>query len=741
MGESMMPKRVSIGRQGRPQRRSRIRTALLLLPMLSTLTLGIVACKDDTQTARNDLVQRLNDGRDHVRIEAAAELGVNANRLESAELARAARGASIPVRRAIAAALGQAKASEAVDYLGTFTRDPDDSVRAAAVLALSGRQEAKARAYVLSAYSSSGPETRATVASLGTDVLTAAVVDEARTRIDRHARPRSTDGCCPWLGDNAEGCGTCSPQVRADALKQLGLHGTEQATAELALRLVDPSQLIAAASAEGLGLARATEYTQELIDAVRSGRPDVAVAAGLALARMGADSASEALATPLPNTPPLHASHLLDALELLPLSDAARDPLCETARSHPSPQIAVRAFLLVSDSCVLEAGPVPTGEDDRVRARMEVLAFAKVRDDAWLARARELLDNGDARLAATAAHYLGANGTKKDGERLLELAEEERSALVRARIAENRRRNERRIPKNPALANLEQLSEVFPDVKESLQKQKPNALQELIRERTRVSDDQPFEHRPGALGLVRSAAVGAALLGADASELGARLLDDEEEAFRQTAVIVADLLGPEGDSLRAALTGDEDRSLRISMAAADLASGRAGARERLTALLEREDDPAERIRIVEALAPVASEAKDALLAATARNDAASPLALRLLAGIDAPLDPRLVTIAQKHLDYGTGFGAAESLLVLDRLEGSEADQALARATVHPRGDVRERALSLLTKRGVCTPTAAALEHDFERRVREAAKRARTVCADEKADEARSGSSN
>jgi HEAT repeat protein len=694
--------------------RRRLLKAVTLLVVAGPIASALPGCRPSRdETQRKHLVARLRDARPAARILAIRELAPDADREETAAIARAAREAPADVRREIAAALGKSKQPSAIDFLGAMLRDPDDSVKAAAVQSLEAKDGERPAGYVVHAYQSGGPHVREAIAEGRPDLFRRAVQMEAadwRRRVDEHRK----DG---------------HPTVRADALAETGRDATEPIIAELSARLVDPDPSMAAAAAAGLANARATDQVPAIAQLLQSTTPLVVDAAAVSLRELGAQPAADNLAAALERSSGDAAGHILDALEDLKLTPAATESLCRVATGHADGLVALRAARLVSDACtipvVLPEAPKDAGP------RLLVLAAFNRRDPAALRRARTLLDDLDARVGADAAAYLGRCGGPSDATALVNRAQSGLAALVRARAeAADRAKHPAQTQDQEALAKqLAMLREVLGESSaEKLAQAQPrvaNKLAQLIEKRRSSATLAPVEDRPGAIDLLSTAAIAAAHLHGNVSGLADSLLSDPEPSVRAIAPEIADFLGDTGEPLRVRLRQDADPEVRLRMAALDLQAGREGALDRL-AQLAADVDPGDRTWIAEAVSTHATEAKPLLITLLDGGGTAAPVAARALASIQGEdVDKALI----RALDANQPVTAYAALVALRGRAGPAVEHAIEIAAVNPSPDIREAAVQQLADRKACglAQRLLSLDADYSGAVRAGVSRLQGEC--------------
>jgi len=673
-----------------------------------------LACRDKADSERRRALNRLRDVRSAQRIAAIRELAPGADRETASAIARAAEDAPADVRREVAIALGKSAAPEAVDLLGALLRDPSDRTRAAAAEALASKPAEKTKGYIFSAWELGGPATRAAIARSGGALLQGAVEAETRARTAA-LRRRLDDKRVP---------------VRSAALRELGTAGTAEAVAELSARLVDDNPAVAAGAAQGLGDSGSAEAVALLARALASGRPLVAPAAALALGRLATPEAAQALVTALATASDGLAGVILEAFGPTPPPEPALPAVCRLAREAFDPGIALRAWRLAAKGCVPQL--VVAASDDRsLAARLLVAADAGARSEPLLARAREALDDPDARAAAAAAAYVAVAGAKADADRLQALMTREFESLISGRLELARRTHASRLAiadRDPG-EHLRRMGEQF-----GVDAGPPPPLSPLdkllLRRRADPERVEAFEPRLGSIDLIATAATGAAKLGADAAALAARLLDDDDTRLRQAAVVLASMAGEAGEPVRRQLRSDEEPAVAVAVAVQDLADGAPQAVERAVGLLQRTGEPAQRQDLFAALgrtAETAQSARAALTMAAMRSDPAAAEAVGALARLDGP---DVLAALRARLEDVHAMGAAEAVAILAARESPESTSLLAWVATHPKGAVRATALRALATRKACgsAPTAAALRSDFEGTVRVAAQGLVEACA-------------
>jgi len=332
----------------------------------------------------------------------------------------AQRDASAEVRRAAAEVLAARGGPQAAEALGPLLRDPDPSVAAVAAAGL-GRLAGvpRARADLLAAYGSGGPEARAAIAgaldALGVS-LREAVEVEARALWER----------------NLAALGANQGPARAGAAEELGASARAEAVEKL-LPLVDPNRnpapALAAAAARGLAEAgdfRARPYLEALLDA---GVADLAEAAASALGRLGDPAAADALARAA-IAGGRGGGAAADGLAALPAAPEVGAALCEVAARTADPRAAGRAARearIRDESCperpVLArlGGPAALA----ALAALAELGLEGGASAAAVARVAPLLapGRGDAATRAAAARALGGLGGEAAGRAVMARAQ------------------------------------------------------------------------------------------------------------------------------------------------------------------------------------------------------------------------------------------------------------------------------------------------------------------------------
>lgn len=677
-----------------------------LVAVLLVVLISIVSgCRKEVSPERREAMARLSDRRSAVRIAALRALSTGADRVESLAMARAASDAPEEVRVEAAKALGGAKAREAVDLLGTMLRDPSDQVRAEAVRSLRRHTDPKVEPYIVRAYATGGPRLRAAVAEGGEALLRRAVEAESRQRRERAEL---------LAAENAS-------VLRATALVELGAHGTAPAIAQLSARLVDDDAQVAAASAQGLALAGATDQVPLLAQAVRSLRPHVTEAAAEALSLLDPAESVRSSIDAIEKASVFQAMTLLDVISDAALDDTARMTLCARGLREPDIALASRLLSAAGAPCAL---PPPTELDDESWARWFALgAVIGQRDASALLKAREWLAHPNASHAAHAADYLGAAGDPQDAGRLDGAVRRELEALVDLRLSEARSRAERTARRDAELARRRQLlNDMIGDDDESSAAKIPapvaNKLAQMIARAKRDSEGGITEHRVGALAFIERAALAAVRRGADALSLGAALQSDPEPRIRLVASHVAELAGEQGEALRERLRADPDLELRTAVVVADLDAGRPGAVERAVALAELLPEEL-RIELLTALVDVPGVPASLWAGAARQGGLFAVLAARALGTVDAAEVDSLLGSLVVDVRGSAAYAATSAL---SQRTGEEPLRWLSRGAVHPNEQVRALALDALSKRGACAGNEAlrALVHDFEGRVRRSA---------------------
>lgn len=672
----------------------------------------LLACRAPEDPERRRALERLQDVRPEVRVAAMRALADKANREEATAIAKAAQNAPAEVRREAAAALGRAKAPEAVDLLGAMLRDNSDSTRAVAVESLAGRPDPKVKGYLANAYVDGGPRTREAVAA--TKYFADAVAAEAEVRRSRATRAVS------------EGAGA----VRIDGLFELSVEGSGESLAQLAALAAaeDKATAVTAAAA----LARDPDPSSiPLLEKLAADPRDAVRRAGLVgLLRLGMEGADLRLADEVVSGAADDADLVLEVLWERELSTAAKDRLCVAAGTRTEANLAVDAFRLAGAQCDPASFPPP--EPDHEQARWRVLGWAGVRDDALLESARKATRDLDTERALNALGYLSSVGGRPEAEAASRLASEERQRLVdyrlrlrRKEIREQAEMSARDRAWRKRLADL--LFEGDEEKTRPLPREVGNRLTRMLLDSS-THDVMP-EHRPGVREVIAGAAVVAARLGAtDAAALGERLLDDEDPRLRQAAVSVAYALGDAGEALRAKLRVDPDPDVVRAAFARDVLAGREESTAALATLLAESDDAAERAELLPLLAPHVEAHRELFIEAARGSDAAVVPAVEAIGSL--PGEDVTEVLAERVNDV-RAIAVLEAVVALAEREEDVSRAALVRAAVSRDGRVRAAALEALAARAACGEAlgrARVLSGDFEAPVRRAAARVIATCS-------------
>jgi HEAT repeat protein len=685
-----------------------------LLVGLLCAGLATAGCKPQERPTRKRLLARMQDARPAARIVAIKETAPEANREETAAIARAARDGTEDVREAVAAALGKCPDPSAVDLLGALLNDPTDAVRAAAVRALLLRKDPRAASYIAHAYDSSGPQTRAAVAEATPEIFRKAVATEAsrwRKRVEEQ-RKDSHD------------------QIRAQAMAELGRDATEVIVGELSSRLVDSNPTMAAAAAAGLAHANAVKEIPTLVQALTYPNELVVSAAAIALLELGSTQGAKALATALESAQGETAGHLLDTLEQADLNEAARASLCRTATAATDATLALRVARLAGPACAIpttipDAAPAAT-------ARLLVLAAVGHKDAEVRKQALRLLSAPDAHEASAAAIYLGRLGDPSDAALLVKKAQEELLSLRQARLT-GRLAAPAAPPPEPQKGSLEAfLSQMDKAAGGHLaaQASEPppllNKLAQMLQRRKATDEMVPYEQRHGEIQLITSLALAGAQLGGSTDEAVAALLADTEPSVRLMGAEIAGIGDDSAEPIREKLRKDADSAIRLRTAILDWRAGRPGALEAITALAEKAEIDG-RIEIASEAGAHLPEAKPLLLSLAAGSDAAVPVAVNGLAGATGEDVEQLLAA---RLDVAPELAGFEAIQVLSKRAGPRVDALLTEAAVQQSPDLREAAVAALIARKACSaaPRLAPLEADYSGVVRSRVAELQRLCS-------------
>ena len=222
---------------------------------------------------RDEAVARLSSPNAKQRAEAVRALGRSSDDESWAALLRAVRDGSPAVRVETAAALAAVKREEAPDAIAPLLRDPDDSVRVAAVHALGGRCGEKTAAYLRLAFTRSGAAVRGEIAG----ALQGCGVDPAQTLLREENERRL----------KAQGeLRNPSAAVRAQGARELGLLGRAEDRARLATLLDERDGVVVAAAVRALGESGAQDAAARIRALLGEGG-EVAAAAAEALLALG----------------------------------------------------------------------------------------------------------------------------------------------------------------------------------------------------------------------------------------------------------------------------------------------------------------------------------------------------------------------------------------------------------------------------------------------------------------------
>ncbi len=746
--------------------------ALALLLLVSLAGCHHPDDQPSTNPVRIEYMAHLSDGRSLPRITAMRALAPEANTFEVHAIAKSAESGDIDVRIEAARALGIAKPRDTIDLLGILLGDPQDQVRAAAVMSLGKKHDPKADAYAASAYETGGPWTRAAVALCGPKVLAHGIAEESasrRQRIDEvlHYDPLQA------MKEAARQHRTIitpqpSAQLQASMLEDLGRSGGPDAVGQLVAYLASRQALIAAGAAMGLANAGAVERLPKLEGALSTHAPVLAPAAAVALGELDPKAAADALVGALKGADAELTQAILTSLEPVKLTAAEQQAVCAAAKAEPDATLALALFQRANAGCE----PDPTLPKDAAGKTQKLLVLAALgpKTQALLTTARTLVDGDDALVAASAATYLGVWGDADDGQHLLKVATEELDAIdqqVTARAAELKAKKAAgKIEEARERAQLAQFAAA--DGKPGIVPPVNDPLTKLLENATPTSATTPIEIRPGSVQLIAAASAGAARRGADV-DLGAkpaashderhgsaprmadiegratgwtasgylasptdiealvtRLVAEDDPRLRVAATDVADLAGPAGAGVRAKLRAAKDVALRSAMALRDVESGRKGAFARL-ALLAPTAPADDWSRMARDLTKHPSRAKSALIELADENSIAALPAIQALAKVPGKGVDELLMQSALSPEAGIALAAVTALGARD---GTAPIEALARAATHPSGNVRAAALDALASRHACTvaPRLAPLAHEFEHRVRQAARAFEAACA-------------
>jgi HEAT repeat protein len=405
------------------------------LLLLAALLAGLAGCT----RAKDRALQALESRQPQQRAEAARQLGELArpdDDLAWALLERATRDPDRSVRLAAVEALLHApkvhegkpdeRAAVADDALSAVLSDHDEALRLAAAKVLGQRCGERPIAYLEGAFQRSGALGRPVIAEalgqcgLGLDKLLAHTEEVRRARAQER------------LGGSSSG-------LRVWAARELGLLGRPDDVAALEKLLDDRDGAVVAAAVAGLGQASARRAAPHLAALVADPVPLLAAAAARALVDLGPEVTRAAL--------PQLARQAVAAGEQGPAAAAAlatvADPprLCSLAREAREPAAAA----VLARGCppgplaealgraVPKARRLAPEDEQRVRALTEALLQARPEPlpEAGVAALERLLPLRDPLWSARAAELAGLLGAKRLGPQLLELIHRERLVRVK----------------------------------------------------------------------------------------------------------------------------------------------------------------------------------------------------------------------------------------------------------------------------------------------------------------------
>lgn len=694
--------------------------------LAAVLLFAACSCEPKPDPNRVAAVYRLKDARPAARIIAMRTLAPNASRAELAAIVRASSEASVEVRIEAARVLGQSSRPEAVDFLGAMLLEPDvrgaragrfsvshidnDEVRSVAIEELSKKSDTKARAYIARAWASGGPRTRTSIGRIGPEVLANALEAETRQRLAQITSDKED----PRL------------PVRALAVEETAEHGTSEALAFVDAALATGQPLEAAAAARALGRVGAVEFAPQLTQAIIAQRaPIIVEAAADALLEMGSESVAPGVARALSNDSVDAASAVLTLLESVLPTDEARGEACAAVGVHLEPAFVARAARFAGAECTLPT-PQPDDAPEVLVARFAAWTGASRRAPEMLERARALLDDDDASVAAWAAQWLALAGEPSDGPRLFALATTERQAVLLGRSV---RDDVTQLKKDIIQAEDEEkrLSRARAGI-DVPSGNVPRRLAKLLAERKTSEETEAYVPRPDSHAVLVAAAVGAARLGVDVLALGETLLSDGDVALRMVGVEMADVLeGEKGELLRRRAFENDDPRVARRMAIRNLAARREGALSQVVSLVDETPEAAGRVELALALEPHAADAVEALLHLATENDAAVPAATWALSAVD---DPAVTALFIERLADSRFLGALDAAKGLRTRPGDDSVQALENAAFHPVAEVQAAAIDSLKAQKQCGFASALkpLENAFDARVRQSAQAFAAVCA-------------
>lgn len=689
------------------------------MPSLRTLMLGTcLAAAFACESGRDQLLAQLQSARPEERAVAVRKLAESAHADDLGLFTQAAKDPSALVRGEALAALAKSQDPRVVDLIGDALTDDDEGVQAMAARALAEVKGEKAKAYLTVQFSRRGRGTRHAIV----EALKAAQVPKAMESVV------ATEAKAIWER-NLQSLQDGSLAERVGAAEALGKSGRPQAVERLGPLTKDSQIILAAAAVRGLGDAGDRRAVPLISSLLSENYPELREAACGALLKLADPSAlPQLLAVALERSSV--SAVAVSAIVALPPSDEASKALCKVAlEAAPSEALAAGREMRKRGGCSMEpvferlrssstqpgalvalAGLGPSAKEaapkvapllayaDPSLLRLAVEALAELGDPVALPALEKLYQKELKSLEPARADWVPAPLSKSfapgfdpsaPSSGTIDEQRRAKQALLVQKVAELDQARAKAAGKH--LTRLRPPKELVSDVEEEQLK----LLAALLRAFGRL----------GAQGAV---------------ELLSAYVPEDSTVLRAAAYAGLAALAGKGVELAKEGLTDPDREVQKSTAQALAEMGAEGRR----ALIEILPGLGDKSRALEALSRFELEpsAIPALEGVVREDGAEAALAAQLLGHMGAK-DSAPVLVA--YLKDPTGVARREVLLALGRLGAASAAEIVGKDLFDDSPDIRAAAAEALAALGPGQHRDAleALQGDYYRRVREAAKRA------------------
>ncbi len=608
-------------------------------------------------------------------------------------------------------ALAKSQDTRVVDLIGEMLGDTDESVQAAAAMALARIHSERARSYLTLQYGRRAVATRQVIveALKGANVpgaMASCVATEANVLWERNTKA---------LKDGALA-------ERVGAAEELGKSGRPDAVNRLVPLLRDKQVLLAAGAARGLAKAGDVRAVPALVELLKENVPPLREAAIDALAELRDGASVAKLIEVAQERSPLSA-HAVDALSKFPPSPELNKALCDLLATASETEATSAARLMRSrGGCPNE--PVLDRLRNPASAPLALAALAALGASGKdvMVKITPFLSSSDSNVRRLAVEAVAATGDAANWASLSKVWDAETKTL------EQRREDwiKKTLPltfapgfgnEGESTARGARQNELMQRVTErqDAQAKEANLTVRSPRPPREIVDDVGPESVTVITSLIR--AVGE-LRPADGLKLLQPFVDESSPTLRAEALAAAAAFGDEGQKLAATALDDFDRDTQALVARALVRSGASGQALVIAAMEAR---PGDRVRLCDALLGSSIDGPLVPRLVSFLKDGGPEIAavagLLAASGARSAVDPLVAILAQ-----GGAAPRRDVIVALGRLGEPRASDVIGRFLYDDSPDIRAAAAGALHALGAGKSVDAldALKGDYYRTVRDEA---------------------